>query len=331
MHIARSTIRKTLSKFVDNSMFLTGRSNPKLARDIVRILGQQLDEPISLFADGEVRIRIEHNLRRRLVFIIQPTAFPVNASIMEVVFLADAAKRASAKEVIAIIPYFSYSRQDRKEMSRVPISASAVANILINAGVDRIVTVDIHSEQQEGFIQKPWDNLYASYSLIPAIKSRKLSNLIVASPDKGGMIRATGYARRLPGSEGVALVYKERDVTLSNKSKALFMIGHVKDKNVLLVDDMIDTGSTIVDAAEFIKKKGAKSVRVAATHGLFSGSAIEKISKSTIDEVFITDTVLLPEKIVKNRKITVVTVAPLLAEAIRRIQTGESFSKDLIL
>ncbi|MDO8657454.1 MAG: ribose-phosphate pyrophosphokinase [Candidatus Levybacteria bacterium] len=311
-------------------VLLTGTANLSLSQKIALILKKDLNESVSVFSDGEIRIRIPINLRRRIVYIIQPTPAKVNDNIMELILLIDAAKRASAKEVVAIIPYFGYSRQDRKEMPRVPISASVIASMVEHAGADRIVTIDIHSEQQEGFVQKPWDNLYSSYSLLPEIKKRKLSNLIVASPDKGGVTRATGYAKLL-GAEGIAIVYKERDITLNNKSEAMAMVGNVQNKDVLLVDDMLDTGGTIVNAASYIKQKGARSVRVAVTHGLFSGQAINKINKSIIDEVIVTDTVSLKDEIMNSPKITVVSVAPLLAEAIKRIQTGESISEDLIL
>lgn len=314
----------------NNFVLLTGTANPFLSRGIARILKKDLNESVSVFSDGETRIRIPSNLRRRIVYIIQSTSTKVNDHIMELILLIDAAKRASAKEVVAIIPYFGYSRQDRKEMPRVPISASVIANMIEHAGADRIVTIDIHSEQQEGFIRKPWDNLYGSYSLLPEIKKKKLSNLVVASPDKGGVARATGYAKLL-GATGIAIVYKERDIALNNKSEALEMVGNARDKNVLLVDDMIDTGGTIVNAANYIKQKGAKSVRVAATHGLFSGQAIDRINKSMIDEVIVTDTILLKDEAMNSPKITVVSVAGLLAEAIKRIQTGESISKDLII
>jgi ribose-phosphate pyrophosphokinase len=311
-------------------VLLSGRANPQLAHAVGKILKVDVTEPISLFSDGEVRVRIQTNLRRRSVFLIQPTSSPVNDHIMELILMADAAKRGSATEVIAVIPYFGYSRQDRKEMSRVPISSSVVASMLINAGVDRIFTLDIHSEQQTGFIQRPWDNLYGSYSLLPIIKKRNLNHLVVASPDEGGMLRATAYARLLQ-AEGVAIVYKERDTTLNNSSKALDMIGRVRDKDVLLADDMIDTAGTIAHAANFIKEKGAKSVRVVATHGLFSGNALENIATSAIDEVLVTDSIAHRKEVLNNPKITVVSVAPLLAEAIRRIKTGESISKNLIL
>ena len=188
-------------------ILLSGRANPTLAHAIAKILKRPINEPINSFPDGEIRVRIAPNLRRRHVFIIQPTGTPVNDNIMELVLMVDAAKRASASEIIAVIPYFGYSRQDRKEMPRVPISASAVASILEHIGVDRILTVDIHVEQEEGFVQTAWDNLYGSYSLMPEIKARKLSSLVIASPDKGGMVRATGYARLLKAS-GISIVYK---------------------------------------------------------------------------------------------------------------------------
>lgn len=311
-------------------IILTGTANPKLAHAIGKILKKQVHEPISTFADGETRIRIPVNLRRRQVVIIQSTSPSVNTHIMELVFMIDAAKRASASEVITIIPYFGYSRQDRKEMPRVPIGASVIARLIQHVGSSYIFTIDIHSEQQEGFVNCPWDNVYGSYSIIPAIKKKKLKNIVIASPDKGGVNRATGYARLLK-ADGLAIVYKERDVSLSNVSETLTMIGDVKGKNVILVDDMIDTGGTIVAAANLLKQKGAVSVRAVATHGLFSKDAIQKIQASAIEEIIITDTIAQREEILKNKKITIITVAPLVAAAIERIRSGESISKDLIL
>lgn len=311
-------------------IILTGRANPKLAHAVGKILKHEVSEPISIFSDGETRVAIEKNMRRRHVFIIQPTAPPVNDHIMELVLLADAARRGSASEIIAVIPYFGYSRQDRKEKSRVPISASVVGSILEHAGINRILTIDIHSEQQEGFIQGPWDNVYASYSVLPAIKAKKLKNLVVASPDKGGVIRATGYARLL-GAEGIAIVYKERDVAVNDVSSALAMIGDVKGKDALLVDDIISTGGTLFNAANYLATQGARSVYASVTHGLFTGSALEQLNKSSIKEVIITDTIAHRAEVLQNPKITLVSVAALLAEAIKRIQSGESISKDLIL
>lgn len=311
-------------------ILLAGRANPKLAHDIANILGQELYEPISLFSDGEVRVRIPVSMRNRHVFIIQPTAPMVNDSIMELLFMVDAAKRSSAADISAIIPYFGYSRQDRKEMPRVPISSSLIANMITVSGASQILTIDIHSQQQQGFISVPWDNLYGSYALIPEIKSRNLDNLVVASPDKGGMVRATGYARML-GASGVALVYKERDVAVNNKSETLAMIGDVKGKNVLLVDDIIDTGGTIVSAANLLESYGAKSIRLAITHGIFSGDALKKLESPAIEEIIVTDTIRQRPEIVSNKKIKIASIAPLLAEAIKRFQTGKSISRDLIL
>lgn len=314
----------------DSFVLLTGRSNPKLAKEIGNLLGVSVHESISTFADTEIRVRIAPNLRRRHVFIIQSTSASVNDHIMELLFMIDAAKRAAASEIIVVAPYFGYARQDRKEMPHVPISASVVANMFVNAGADRIATVDIHSEQQQGFVRVSWDNLYGSYSIIPVIKERKLDNLVLASPDKGGMTRATGYAKLL-GADGLALVYKQRDIAVNNKSDVLGMIGDVKDKNVIIVDDMIDTAGTIVNAANFMKDRGAKSIRAVATHGVFSKEALDRIDESAIEEVIITDTIDQKEEVLQNPKITIVPVAPLLAEAIKRIESGESISRDLIL
>ncbi len=313
-------------------ILLTGRSNPELAKKVGAILKKDIFEPVSIFADGEIRVNIQPNLRRSHVFIIQPTAWPhVNDYLMELVFMIDAARRASASEIIAVLPYFGYQRQDRKEMPRVPISSSVVANIIEQVGANRIVTIDIHSEQQEGFVQAPWDNLYASYALIPALKKRNFTNLVVASPDKGGVLRATGYAKLLKAS-GVAIVYKERDINVNDAlSESQTLIGDIKGKDVLLVDDLVSTGGTIINAANYIKESGAKSVRAAVTHGLFTGSALKKIEESSIEEFIVTDTILTRTEVAKHPKITVVSVAPLLAEAIRRVETGESLSSTLFL
>lgn len=310
-------------------VLLTGTANEQLARHIARILRKTVDMPISQFSDGETRVHIPTNLRQKSVFIIQPTAPPANDHIMQLVFMIDAAKRASAREITAVISYFGYARQDRKEMPRVPISSSVVARMIEAAGADRIVTIDIHSEQQQGFVKVPWDNLYTSFALVPSIKKMHLKNLVVASPDKGGVVRATAFASFLK-AEGIAIVFKERDISLNNRSEALDMIGNSKGMNVLLVDDMIDTAGTISSAANLLRSKGAKSVRVAVAHGIFSGSALSKIEDSAIEEVLVTNTIQMRNEITKHRKITVVSVAPLLAEAIRRIQTGESLS-ELIL
>jgi len=309
-------------------VLLTGTANLKLAQDIAKILDKEVYETVTTFADGEKRIIIPENLRKRDVFIIQPTCPPVDSSIIELFLIIDAAKRSSASEVTAIIPYFGYSRQDRKDRPRVPISASIIARLIEYAGADRIVTIDIHSEQEPGFVEIPWDNLYASYSLLPILKKEFPKNLVVASPDKNGVARATFYAELL-NAENIAISFKERDVSKNNESKALDMIGNVKDKVVLLVDDMIDTGGTIVEAANLIKSRGAKSISVAATHGIFSDPATERIKTAPIDKIFITDTVPIREEM-KNKKLVIISVAKLLAEAITCIYNGDSMSEKLI-
>ena len=308
-----------------NFVLLTGRANEPLAQAIAKILGTTAHNPVSVFSDGEIRIQIAPNLRRRHVFIIQPTAPPVNDNIMELLLMIDAAKRASSTEVIVVMPYFGYSRQDRKEKARVPISSAVVASMIEHAGANRILTLDIHSEQEEGFIRGPWDNVYGTYSLLPIIKAKNLKNLVVVSPDKGGVSRATGYQRLLE-AEGLAIVYKERDLNANDKSETLAMIGEVEGRNVLLVDDMIDAAGTIVNAANYLKEKGAKSIIACVTHGLFSGDALERINKSALDEVIVTDSIKHRDEVVKNPKIEIVSIAPLLAEALKRIETGESIS-----
>lgn len=311
-------------------VLLTGTANLKLAKDIAAFLGKNIDETVTTFADGEKRIIIPENLRKRDVFIIQPTCPPVDSNIMELLLIIDAAKRSSASEVSAIIPYFGYSRQDRKDRARVPVSAALIAGMIEHAGADRILTVDIHSEQEPGFVEIPWDNLYASYSLFPVVKEYfKEGNLVIASPDKGGVLKASFYAEYL-NAEGIAIVFKERDVQQKNQSKAFDMIGDVKGKNVLLVDDMIDTAGTICDAANLIKERGAKSICAASTHGLFSNPASERIEASALEKIFITDTVPLNEEIKNSKKLKVVSIAELIAKAVDAIYKGDSISEKLI-
>ena len=310
-------------------VLLTGTANLGLAQDVAKILGKKVYETASTFADGEKRIIIPENLRKRAVFIIQPTFTPVDSNIMELLLIIDAAKRSSAAEVSAIIPYFGYSRQDRKDRPRVPISASLIAGLIEFAGADRILTIDIHSEQEPGFVEIPWDNLYASYSFLPVLEKTFPKNLVVASPDKGGVLKATFYADLL-NADGIAIVYKERNTEKINESRALDLIGDVSGKDVLIVDDMIDTAGTICEAAKLIKANGAKSVSAAATHGLFSGPAPKKIAEADLERIFITDTVPIREEMRNNPKVTIVSVAKLLAEAIECIYNADSMSERLI-
>ncbi len=312
-------------------VLLSGTSNQSLAEDISKILKTPVYYPIKRFADSEANVQIPVNIRRSTVVIIQSTCPPdVDGYFVELLLMIDAAKRASAKEIIIMIPYFGYSRQDRKDRPRVPISASVLGQVLEFAGADKICTIDIHSDQEQGFVRIPWDNLYSSFSLVPEIEKLNLNDLVVASGDKGGVPMATAYARRL-NAHGIAIVYKERDVNTANQSHALGMIGDVKGKNVLIVDDMIDTAGTLCHAAELLVEKGAKSITAAATHGIFSKDALQRIEDSPIEKLFITDTIPVVQKAENSKKIAVVSVAPLLSEAIQRILTGESISEKLIL
>lgn len=320
-----------LKEKVGDFVLLTGTSNLALAKKIGQLLGKTIHNPISKFADGEIRVQIPVNIRRGSVVIIQPTCPPdIDGSIMELLLMIDASKRASAQEIIIIMPYFGYSRQDRKDRPRVPVSASLIANLLQVAGADKICTLDIHSDQAQGFVQIPWDNLFGSYCLVPRLEEENFKNLVVASPDKGGVPIATAYARRL-NADGVAIVYKERDVNTVNQSEALDLIGNVSGKTILLVDDMVDTARTLVNAAQLLKEKGAGLIWAAATHGVLSADAIERINSSPIEKVIITDSIPQPEKVTKNSKFEIISVAGLLAEAIQRIESGESISEKLII
>lgn len=322
---------EVLKEKVGDFVLLTGNSNPELAEKVAQLLGTKVYNPVTKFADGENRVQIPINIRRGSVIILQSTCPPnVDSNIIELLLMIDAAKRASAEEVIVIIPYFGYARQDRKDRPRVPISSSIIAQAIEFAGADKICTLDIHSEQLQGFVKAPWDNLYASYSMIPRIEKENFKDLVVASPDKGGVPTATAYARRL-NAQGVAIVYKVRDVHSSDQSEALDIIGDVEGKDLLLVDDMATTAGTLCNAAALIKSKGAKSIWAAITHGVFAPGAVEKIDNSPIEKILITDTIPQSEEVEKCSKIEVVSIAGLLAEAILRIETGQSLSEKLII
>lgn len=310
-------------------ILLSGSANTELSVKVAKKLKTKVYYPCTKFADGEINVQIPVSVRRKDVFIIQPTCGEVNANIMEILLIADAARRASANEIILICPYFGYSRQDRKCDPRVPVSASLIASMLEHSGVSRIITLDIHSEQQQGFFKGPWDNLYASYILVPYIKKLKIKNLVVVSPDKGGAVRATAYARRLD-AEGLAIVYKERDTSVKNSSKALDMIGDVQNKNVVIVDDIIDTAGSITNAEKLLYSRGAKDVCVVATHGIFSPPAAERLSKSSLTRVVVTDSIPLNNDIKSLPNVKVISIAGLLAKAILATHTGISFSGEII-
>lgn len=310
-------------------ILLSGSANTELSVKVAKKLKTKVYYPCTRFADDEINVQIPISVRRKDVFIIQPTCGEVNSSIMEILLIADAARRASANEIILLCPYFGYSRQDRKCDPRVPVSASLIASMLEHSGISRIITLDIHSEQQQGFFKGPWDNLYASYILVPYIKKLKIKNLVVVSPDKGGAIRATAYARRLD-ADGLAIVYKERDTSIKNSSKALDMIGDVQHKNVVIVDDIIDTAGSITNAEKLLYSRGANDVCVVATHGIFSQPAVERLSKSKLTRVVVTDSVPLNSDIKSLSNVKVISIAGLLAKAVLATHMGISFSGEII-
>lgn len=313
-------------------VLISGSSNPELASKIGGILDKEVCFPVRQFADGEIKIDINVSLRGKDVFIIQSTAPPaVDKYYMETFFLASAARRTSAKDITAVLPYYGYSRQDKMHKQRSPIAAADVAQILVDRGVKRLLTIDLHSEQIQSSISDAWDNLYASSVLIPEIRNLKLGKIVVASPDKGGVERATTYQDMLEGEEDIAVVYKKRDPRSPNRSRITTMIGDVEDKDVLITDDIIDTGGTLMNAANLLKQKGARSVRAAITHGIFSKfedrDPLMVLEHSAIETLFVTDTIRHRDEVLSHPKIKVVSVAPLFAEAIKRINYGESISE----
>lgn len=298
----------------------TGRSNIPLASKVAESLGVSLaDTSIKNFSDGEIWVKYNENVRGVDLYILQSTFAPTD-NIFELLMLIDAAKRASASRVTAVIPYYGYARQDRKDQPRVAITSKLLANLLVRAGADRVITIDLHSSQIQGFFDIPLDNLYASNVLISAINKMGIKNPTVASPDVGGVRTARAYAKRLDGD--LVLVDKRRSG--HNESEVMNIIGEVEGKDIVILDDMIDTGGTFVGAAEGLKAAGAKRIVGVCVHPVFSGSAIERIEKSNaIDNMIVTDTIPLRQE---SKKITVVSVADLLAEAIIRTHDNRSVS-----
>jgi ribose-phosphate pyrophosphokinase len=298
----------------------SGRSNKALAEKVVKALGVDLAKTdIHNFSDGEIWAKFEDNVRGDDLFILQSTHSPAD-NLFELLIMIDAAKRASAKRITAIIPYFGYARQDRKDQPRVSITAKLVANLLTRAGADRIITVDLHSSQIQGFFDVPLDHLYASTVLIKKIKSLGLSNLAVAAPDVGGVKTARSYAKRLDGE----LVVVDKRRPAHNVAEISHIIGEVKDKNIVVVDDIIDTGNTFLNCAEALKKAGAAKIIGVCVHPVFSGNAMERFDKSeALELMFVTDTIPL---INPPDKIKVVSVGELLAEAIKRTHDNRSIS-----
>ena len=301
----------------------SGTANPGLTKDICKVLRQPMgDCTICHFSDGELRVKINENIRGADVFMVQPTFSPGD-NLMELLIMTDAAKRASAKRITAVIPYFGYSRQERKDQPRVPITAKLVANLITIAGANRVLTLDLHAEPIQGFFDIPVDHLYASPVLIRHFIKHKLKDLVVVSPDTGGVPRARAFAKRLGNDTPLAIIDKRRPGP--NRVEILNVVGDVAGKNCLIVDDIMDTARTISEVAVILKKNGARDIYACATHGVLSGSAIDALKRSPIKELVLSDTIpLTPEK--KISKIKVLSIATLLAEAIRRIHQEKSVS-----
>jgi ribose-phosphate pyrophosphokinase len=305
-----------------NTVLFTGNANPVLAQEIASHLGVELGKAaVGRFSDGEVTVEIQQNVRARDVFVVQPTCAPTNENLMELLIMVDALKRASARRITAVIPYFGYARQDRRPRStRVPISAKVCANLLETVGVERVLTMDLHADQIQGFFDIPVDNIYASPVLLSDLKSKNYDNLVVVSPDVGGVVRARALAKQL-GCD-LAIIDKRRPT--ANVSEVMHVIGEIESRNCVIMDDMIDTAGTLVKAAEVLKERGARSVFAYCTHPVFSGPAVERIRGSQIDEVVITNTIPLSADGKICTKVRQLSVAFLFAETIRRISDGES-------
>jgi len=305
-----------------NTVLFTGNANPALAQEIASHLGVELGKAeVGRFSDGEVKVELEQNVRARDIFVVQPTCSPTNENLMELLIMVDALKRASARRITAVIPYFGYARQDRRPRStRVPISAKVVANMLEAVGVERLLTMDLHADQIQGFFDIPVDNIYASPVLLSDLKTKNYKDLVVVSPDIGGVVRARALAKQL-GCD-LAIIDKRR--ASANVSEVMHVIGEVEGRNCVIMDDMIDTAGTLVKAAEVLKERRANHVFAYCTHPVFSGTAVERMRKSRLDEVVITNTIPLAADAKNCTKVRQLSVAFLFAETIRRISDGES-------
>jgi ribose-phosphate pyrophosphokinase len=305
-----------------NTVLFTGNANPVLAAEIASNLGVELGQAeVGHFSDGETLVEIQQNVRARDVFVVQSTCAPTNQSVMELCIMVDAIKRASARRITAVIPYFGYARMDRRPRSmRVPISAKVVANMLETVGVERVLTMDLHADQIQGFFDIPVDNIYASPVLLADLRSRAYEDLVVISPDVGGVVRARAMAKQL-GCD-LAIIDKRRPA--AGIAEVMHVIGEIDGRNCVIMDDMIDTAGTLVKAAEVLKERGARNVYAYCTHPVFSGPAVERIASSQIDEVVISNTIPLSQAAKACSKIRQLSVAFLFAETIRRISDGES-------
>jgi ribose-phosphate pyrophosphokinase len=306
-------------------MVFAGNANPSLSRKIVEHLNLPLGKAVvGCFSDGEVMVELMENVRGKDVFIVQPTCTPTNDNLMELLVMVDALRRSSALRITAVIPYFGYSRQDRRPRSaRVPISAKVVANMITSVGVDRVLTVDLHSDQIQGFFDIPVDNIYATPIILNDIRSQILERRMVVSPDVGGVVRARALAKQLDDAE-LAIIDKRRPAP--NQAKVMHIIGDVVDRHCLVVDDMVDTGGTLCEAAAALKSNGAASVRAYCTHAVLSGPAVDNFQNSQLDELVVTDTIPLSQEARDCRPIRQVSVAGLVAETMHRIHVEESVS-----
>ena len=307
---------------MDKLVILSGNANIGLARKICQNLKVRLGQTmISRFSDGEVRVKIKDNVRGKDVFVIQSTCPPVNENLVELLVLLDALRRASPRRITAVIPYFGYARHDRKDQPRVPITAKLVANLLTVAGTNRVLTLDLHAGQLQGFFDIPLDHLYAVNVFLSYFKRKKLTNLVIVSPDVGGIKMARAYAKKFKA--GLAIVDKRRDNP--EAIEVMHILGRVKDKNVILVDDIVATGSSLAEAAKALKKAGARRIYSCVTHGVLSNNAVSKVDASCIDRLAISDSIPL-NKNNAGRKIEVVSMGRLFAEAIKRIHCEKSIS-----
>jgi ribose-phosphate pyrophosphokinase len=311
-------------KDVSKLMLFTGNANPELAKEVAKSLRVKLsDSLVSTFSDGEINIEIRENVRGHDVFIIQPTCEPTHRNLMELVLMIDALRRSSAERITAVVPYFGYARQDRRVRSvRVPISAKVVADMLSNAGVDRVLTVDLHAEQIQGFFNCTVDNIYGAPVLLDDIQRQNYKNLQVVSPDIGGVVRARAVAKQLDCD--LAIIDKRRPS--ANESEVMNLIGEVEGRTCLLIDDIVDTAGTLCKAAEALKKFGAEKVVAYATHPVLSGKAIDNISNSSLDNLVVTNSIPLTEEAKQCGKIRTLTLGKLLGESVRRLSNEESIS-----
>ena len=305
----------------------TGTANPELAQEVSKILGIRIsDADVGYFSDGELKVQIEENVRGHDTFIIQSTCSPTNKNVMEIMLIADALKRSSASKITAIVPYYGYARQDRRVRSaRVPISAKVVADMFASVGIDRVLTIDLHSETIQGFFDMPADNVYATRLMVDDIKdNNERKEIVVVSPDVGGVVRSRALAKQLDDTD-LAIIDKRRAV--ANQSEVMNIIGDIEGKVCIVPDDIIDTAGTLCNAANALKDKGAKAVKAYITHPVLSGPAIERLNESSIDELVVTNSIPLSKEAKKCSKIRVISLANTIAECIKRLNNEESLSE----